>query len=98
MKQFAAIFLIAMLNLAFVHRTTESQQAALSGKVIGIKDGDTIEILYNGKPLTVRLAHIDCPEIRKSQPFGRAAKEYVSDQCFGHQVNIKHNNEYDRNK
>lgn len=98
MKQFATIILIALLNLAFVPKTTESQWAVLSGKVIGIKDGDTIEILYNGKPLTVRLAHIDCPEIRKSQPFGRAAKQYVSDQCFGQMVTIRHHQEYDRNK
>ena len=66
MKQFATIILIALLNLAFVTKTIEGQFAVLSGKVIGIKDGDTIEILYNGRPLAVRLAHIDCPELRKS--------------------------------
>lgn len=98
MKHFAYIFLFALLSLACVDKKKASLSEAISGKVIGIKDGDTIEILYNGKPLTIRLAHIDCPEIKRSQPFGRAAKEYVSDQCFGHLVKIQHNNEYDRSK
>ncbi len=98
MRNFTYIFLFALLSLGWINKKNTIQSATLSGKVIGIKDGDTIEILYNGKPLKIRLAHIDCPEIKGSQPFGRAAKEYVSDQCFGHLVNIQHNNEYDRNK
>lgn len=68
----------------------------LSGKVIGIKDGDTIDILYNNKKLTVRLAHIDCPE--KKQPYGQAAKQFISDKCFGQTVTIRHQHEYDRSK
>ena len=70
--------------------------ASLSGKVTGIKDGDTIDILYNGKKLTIRFAHIDCPE--KKQPYGQAAKQFVSGKCFGQIVTIQHNNEYDRSK
>lgn len=98
MKSFAYIFLFALLNLACVNKKQASQSTSISGKVIAVKDGDTIEILYNGKPLTIRLAHIDCPEIRKGQPFGRAAKQFVSDHCFGQQVTIENDNEYDRNK
>ena len=98
MRNFATIFLFTLLNLTWINVKNQNQSEIISGKVIGIKDGDTIEILYNGKSLKVRLAHIDCPEIKGSQPFGRAAKEYVSDKCFGHVVTILHNNEYDRNK
>jgi len=75
---------------------TEEPPAEISGKVISIKDGDTIAILYNNKKLTIRLAHIDCPE--KKQPYGLAAKQFVSDKCFGQIVTIQHNNEYDRSK
>ena len=75
---------------------TKQTPAELSGKVISIKDGDTIAILYNNKTLTIRLAHIDCPE--KKQPYGQAAKQFMSDKCFGQTVTIQHHNEYDRSK
>ena len=75
---------------------TEQSPAELTGKVISIKDGDTIAILYNNKTLTIRLAHIDCPE--KKQPYGKAAKQFMSDKCFGQTVTIQHHNEYDRSK
>jgi micrococcal nuclease len=66
------------------------------GKVIRIKDGDTIEILYDGKPLIVRLAHVDCPEIKRNQPFGKAAKQFTSDLCFGDIVTVENENKFDR--
>lgn len=64
--------------------------------VIGVKDGDTIDLLIDGKKQTVRLAHIDAPE--KNQPFGTKAKQFLSDLCFGNNVRLVHNNKYDRNK
>ena len=70
----------------------------IKGKVIGIKDGDTIEVLYNGKALRIRLAHIDCPEIRMQQPFGKAAKQFTSSMCLGQQVTVLNNNKFDRYK
>ena len=69
-----------------------------TAKVIAVKDGDTIEVLYDGKPIKIRLAHVDCPEIRKSQPFGRAAKQITSDICFGQNVKVINENEFDRYK
>lgn len=57
------------------------------GKVVGIKDGDTIEVLTVDKKVEViRLAHVDCPE--KAQPFGQRAKQFASDFCFGKTVKI----------
>lgn len=66
-----------------------------TAKVIRIIDGDTMEVLYRGKPVKIRLAHIDCPEKRRSQPFGNAAKQALSDLCFGQQV-IVSGDRYDR--
>lgn len=65
-----------------------------SGKVVGIKDGDTFEILYDGQPERVRLAEIDCPE--KSQPFGNNAKQFASDLCFAQQVTVTVHGKRDR--
>jgi micrococcal nuclease len=64
------------------------------GKVTGIKDGDTFEVLYDGRPEKVRLAEIDCPE--KSQAFGKNARQYASDLCFGKTVTVVSTGKRDR--
>lgn len=58
-----------------------------AGKVVGIKDGDTFEILRNGKAEKVRLADIDAPE--SAQAYGRAARKYASNLCYGKVVTVK---------
>jgi endonuclease YncB( thermonuclease family) len=50
--------------------------ASFTGKLVKVLDGDTVEVLHDGKAERVRLAQIDAPE--KGQPFGQAAKRYVS--------------------
>jgi len=67
-----------------------------NAKVIGVKDGDTIEVLKDNRPIAVRLADIDCPE--KSQPFGSNAKKFTSDFCFGKEVTVISKGKYDRYK
>lgn len=53
----------------------------LSGKVIAIKDGDTVVVLDSlNNQTTLRLAEVDCPE--KNQPFGTKAKQFTSDQIY----------------
>lgn len=54
---------------------TISFAATITGKVVRVLDGDTIEVLVDKEPIRIRLAEIDCPE--KKQPFGQAAKKYV---------------------
>ena len=45
-----------------------------TGKVVGVTDGDTITVLYEGKQqYKVRPQHIDCSETR--QPFAAKAKQ-----------------------
>lgn len=65
-----------------------------TGKVIGIKDGDTFEVLYDGQPEKIRLAEIDCPE--KQQPFGNNARQYASQLCFGKMVTVTSSGKRDR--
>ena len=61
-------------------------QLILKVKVIGVKDGDTVEVLYYQLPMVIRLEHIDAPE--KKQPFGTVSKQKLSDLCFGKNVMI----------
>ena len=70
----------------------------IEGKVVGVRDGDTIVILFDEKPLVIRLAHIDCPELKKKQPFGAAAKKFTSDFCFGKIVRVENDEKFDRNQ
>lgn len=68
-----------------------------SAKVIGISDGDTMEVLYQKKTVKIRLAHVDSPEKRGTQPFGNQAKITLSNLCFGKMVTVK-SEKYDRYK
>lgn len=65
-------------------------------KVIGVKDGDTVVILKENQPVTVRLYGVDAPE--KTQPFGTQAKNFASDLAFGKyvQLNEKGQDRYGR--
>lgn len=59
-----------------------------TGKVIGIVDGDTYDILMEGnKTVRIRMEGIDAPE--KGMPFYKVAKTHLSDLCFGQQVTLK---------
>jgi endonuclease YncB( thermonuclease family) len=65
-----------------------SAWADFAGKVVAVKDGDTLEILKDGtNAVTVRLAGIDAPE--KKQAFGTRAKQYASDLAFGKLVTVR---------
>ena len=53
----------------------------ISGKVVGVSDGDTITFLENRTEHKLRLYGIDAPE--GGQAFGNRAKQFVSDLVFG---------------
>ena len=67
--------ILLLTSLIILLFCTTSYAATLTGKVVRVLDGDTIEVLVNKEPIRIRLADIDCPE--KKQPFGNAAKKYV---------------------
>lgn len=56
-------------------------------EVIGILDGDTIDVLHNHQTKRIRLNGIDCPE--KGQAYGQKAKHAASDLVFGKEVTIQ---------
>jgi endonuclease YncB( thermonuclease family) len=92
---FARLLLIIILS-SCSSTAKNILSTTITAKVIAVIDGDTIDILYDGKPVRIRLAHIDCPEIRKGQPFNKAAKQLASALCFGQEVQVLNNGEFDR--
>jgi endonuclease YncB( thermonuclease family) len=59
----------------------------LTGKVVGVSDGDTITVLNaDHEQFKVRLSGIDAPE--KAQSFGNRSKENLSRLVFGRQVDV----------
>lgn len=75
--------LVAGLALAAPPKVVEE----FTGKVVGVTDGDTINVLVNKESIKVRLEGIDAPE--SGQSFGTKSKQALSEMVFGKQVTIK---------
>ena len=59
----------------------------LSGKAIGISDGDTFTLLTSDKQqIKIRLAEIDAPE--SNQPYGNRSQQALSGLIFGKDVRV----------
>ncbi len=58
-----------------------------SGTVVGVLDGDTIEVVHARQTERIRLSGIDCPE--KGQAYGQRAKQAMSVQAFGKEVTLR---------
>jgi endonuclease YncB( thermonuclease family) len=74
-----------------------AHSAQATGRVVGLIDGDTLDILTAGfETLRVRLSGIDAPEL--GQAFGRNAKAALSSLVFARSVAIewRKRDRYDR--
>jgi endonuclease YncB( thermonuclease family) len=80
MNQLAALAVAALVATGVLFadlRASSGVENAVSGRVVGVVDGDTLDILTTDKQnLRIRLWGIDAPE--KSQPFGQASKHQLS--------------------
>jgi endonuclease YncB( thermonuclease family) len=77
-----AIFIVGLCLVA-----SGCWAAELTGRVVGVIDGDTIDLLTPEKWLVrVRLAGIDAPE--KRQAFGAVSKQALSDLIFSREVTV----------
>src|SRR5690349_17564434 len=75
----AALVLLALAQASLA--------AEISGRVVGIVDGDTLTVLDEARRQPrVRLAEIDTPEAR--QPYGSRARQALSDLAFGKFVRV----------
>lgn len=72
----------------FILSVTCSYAASITGKVVGVSDGDTLTLLTPRKePVKVRLHGVDAPESK--QAFGARAKEELSSLVFGKEVTVE---------
>jgi len=58
---FCLCFLLCLVSVALA--------AEFVGIIVGVIDGDTLDVLHNGQAERIRLNGIDCPE--KGQAFGK---------------------------
>ena len=71
----------------FLVISSASQASDLTGKVVGITDGDTFTLLTaDKKQVKIRLAEIDAPE--SGQPYGNKSKQALSGLIFGKDVRV----------
>ena len=75
---------LAVLLLLAAH---SALAAEITGRVVGIADGDTLTVLDGARrQVRVRLAEIDTPE--SGQPYGDRARQALSDLAFGKAVRV----------
>jgi endonuclease YncB( thermonuclease family) len=60
--------------------------ADFHGRVVRVADGDTLDVLVYRRPVRVRLAQIDAPEMR--QAFGRQARQTLVSLTFRQNVTV----------
>ena len=65
----------------------EASPHFLTGRVVGITDGDTLTLLVGREQVRVRLAQIDAPEF--DQPYGKKAKAALSALAFRKQARVE---------
>jgi micrococcal nuclease len=63
-------------------------------KVIGIIDGDTYDVLIDGKSVRIRMFGIDAPE--RGMPYYKVSKKKLSELCFNKMTKLEVKNK-DRN-
>ncbi|MEY3628875.1 MAG: hypothetical protein RLY91_641 [Pseudomonadota bacterium] len=88
-----AVTMVALtsISLGAISRPASAQsggQYALTGKVVQVSDGDTINLLVDKTQHRIRLASIDAPETshgsdRPGQPFGEASRKNLADYVAG---------------
>jgi micrococcal nuclease len=66
--------------VAFALQVGPASAEELAGRVVSVQSGDALTFLHDARPLRVRLAEIDAPELRQS--FGAKARESLEQLCL----------------
>jgi micrococcal nuclease len=80
-------FCFVPIGILFAFIATASFAQTITGKIISVLDGDTIEVLHTRHAERIRLNGIDCPE--KDQAFGKRAKQAASALVNGKEVTLQ---------
>ena len=80
-------YLVSTVVVLLLYSISIAPILAFTGEVVSVLDGDTIEVLHNGKAQRVQLYGIDCPET--GQPFGSNAKQATSAMVFAMNVTLE---------
>lgn len=84
MKQIDCLLVLGLASiLGFV---TVAEAEDFVGKVVGVTDGDSIQVLHQRRAEKIRLFGIDCPE--NSQAFGKRAKQATAALAFAQDVTV----------
>jgi micrococcal nuclease len=78
--------MIILLPLLLTLSLASNASADFTGEVVEVIDGDTIEVMRDGRSERVRLHGIDAPE--KGQAFGKSSKRTASELSFGKDVTV----------
>lgn len=84
------LLLFSLIVLASCNHkdNNKTESNSETGRVVGIIDGDTYDILlYGHNTVRIRMEGIDAPE--KGMPFYKKAKRHLSDLCFGKTVRLE---------
>jgi endonuclease YncB( thermonuclease family) len=71
---------------ALPQKPPPSRGTVITGQVVGISDGDTIEVLHEGRPVKIRLYGIDAPE--HGQAFGTKAQQFTTNLAHRRTVTV----------
>jgi endonuclease YncB( thermonuclease family) len=83
-------FTRVLISAALALLATTAHADTLTGRVVGIADGDTLTLLdETNTQHKVRLSGIDSPE--KKQPFGQHCKQSLSALAYGRTVAVEAN-------
>lgn len=81
------LLLLPMLLIGCTPPAPQEDTGKLSGKVVGIADGDTFTLLLPGNTTKkIRLYGVDAPE--RKQPFGTVSRQRLSELIFSKQVSV----------
>ena len=82
-----ALFVVATILTGLF--ATQLQADILTGRVVGVADGDTVTVLDASRQQhKIRLMGIDAPE--KKMPYGNRSKQSLSDMVFDRQVQVEY--------
>lgn len=85
----AALALLLALSMLGCSAAVSQAPAAgdFSGVVVAVLDGDTVDVMRDGRAERIRLNEIDAPE--KAQAFGQKAKQFTSQLAFNQTVTVR---------